>query len=201
MSNIHIIIPVADPNQQSFTNLISELCGNYFPQDHSIIVDGEDQILENPYKDYDPVNFSNFITFVSHLPLNNINEINNIVVDSELNIAKLWNAGIESVSNADYIVILNEVSSINPIVIKKAIEENSSDVINISDGGCFAVKPNIRADEKFRWWFADIDLFDRNNCFIFRDEFLDIVQNNRIEINESMKEITDLDMNNYYSSK
>lgn len=199
MTNIHIIIPVADPAKQDFSNLVSELCGNYVAKDHTITVDGEEQVVENPYKNSDPADLSGAITLVSSSDVIAPEGASSLKVDGELNIAALWNAGIAAATHATHVVVLNEVSSINAAAIVKAVEENDADIINLSDGGCFVVKPNIRANEEYRWWFADVDLFANNDVAVVRDEFLDIVQENAITIDETMKAIVDADLEKFNS--
>lgn len=198
--NIHVIIPVADPAKQDFANLVSELCGNYVAVDHiTTKADGEEEVVENPYKNSDPVDLSGKITLVSLSAINAPEGAASLVVNGELNIAKMWNAGVANATDATHVVVLNEVSSINPAAIVKAIQENDADVVNLSDGGCFVVKPSVSADEQYRWWFADVELFANNETAVVRDEFLDIVQANAITIDETMQAIVDADMETFNS--
>jgi hypothetical protein len=204
MTDIHIIVPVANPDIQDFSNLVSELCGNYVPQDHVITTRDEngeevEEVVENPYKDVPAPDYSNKITLVSHTAVDAPEGADNIVVEGELNVAKLWNEGVaHAVANdATHVVVLNEVSSISPYVFADAVDESTADVINLSDGGCFVVAPDVEANETYRWWFADVDLFETNNTDVVRKEFIDIVQENRIPIEGEMQAIVDADMANY----
>ena len=199
MTNIHFVIPVIAPSSQDFTQLIDQLSGGYVQEDVVIErFDGEEETLENPYKGIEPLDFSGNITFVSNSEFNAPQGSNLILLDEELNIAKMWNAGIQNAEDATHIVVLNEVSSINPVVIKNAIDENDSDIINISDGGCFIVKPHVRANEDYRLWFADIDLFERYETTSVRDGFIDLRQDH-IEITEELKQIAESDQEKYNS--
>lgn len=201
MVSIHIIIPVADTNVQDFSGLVNELCGNYVAQDHvttSKDENGEEveEIKENPYKSLPAPDFSGKITLVSHSPVSAPIGSDNVVVEGGLNVAKLWNTGIGHASNsgADRIVILNEVSSINPYVFEEAVSEHTEPVINLSDGGCFIVTPEIQADESYRWWFADVNLFENNETATCRKEFIDILQDNRLPIEGDLQEIVNSDI-------
>ena len=201
MNNIYIVIPVVDTSVQDFSNLVNELCGNYLAQDHvttSKDENGEDveEVKENPYKSLPAPDFSGKIILVSHNPASSLEGSSNVVVEGELNIAKLWNAGIiqAATSGADRIVILNEVSSISPYVFEEAVSEHDEPVVNLSDGGCFIVSPEVRANESYRWWFADVDLFENNVTAVCRKEFIDIVQENSLPIEGELKDIAEADI-------
>jgi len=204
MTNIYIIIPVADSSVQNFDALVNELCGNYIAQDHTTATRDEngeevEEVVENPYKGSPAPDYSNKITLVSHSALNTPEGADNVVVEGDLNVAKLWNAGVAhaSANNATHVVILNEVSSISPYVFEEAVAEHSEPVINLSDGGCFVVTPGVQANETYRWWFADVDLFNSNETATCRKGFIDIVQDNRLPIEGDMQDIVDADIANY----
>jgi hypothetical protein len=201
MTNIHIVIPVADPSVQDFSSLVNNLCGNYIPEDHittTLDENGEEveEVVENPYKNSPAPDYSNKIILVSHSPINAPEGSENVVIDGELNVAKLWNAGLaHAIANdATHAVVLNEVSSINPHVFDEAVSENTEPVINLSDGGCFILTPGIQANESYRWWFADVELFENNETAVSRKEFLDIVQENAVPIEGAMSDIVNADM-------
>jgi hypothetical protein len=204
MNTVMIVVPVANPSVQNFDALVSELSGGYVPQDHvTVSVDENgvetETVIPNPFKEAAAPDYSGKIVLVSHEPITAPEGAQNVVVDGELNIAKLWNAGIAQAvaDGATHVVVLNEVSSINPHVFDEAIEEAPSSVINISDGGCFIVTEGVSADEKFRWWFADNDLFKRYSAEYYRNDFVDIVQENRLEIDETLKAIVTQDQANF----
>lgn len=204
MTNIHVIVPVADSGIQDFTALVNDLCGNYVAEDHveqSFDENGEpvETVVPNPYKDVAAPDYSNKITLVSHSALTAPAGADNVVVEGELNVSKLWNAGVaHAVTNgATHVVILNEVSSVNPHVFAESLEENDSDIVNLSDGGCFIVKPTVSANETFRWWFADLYLFNHYPMSVYRNEFIDIKQENAIPIDATMQAIVDADAANY----
>lgn len=202
MNNISIVIPIVDTNIQDFSTLVNELQGNYVSQDiieTKIDENGEEVIEvieETPYNSIPCPDYSGKIIFVSHSPVSTPEGVENVVVDGELNIAKLWNSGINHAifNGASHIVILNEVSSINPHIFAEVVEKYSNPVINLSDGGCFIVTPEVQANESYRWWFADLDLFENNDTISYRNSFLDIVQDNSIPIQGIMKEITEVDI-------
>lgn len=200
MNNIGIVIPVIDETVQDFSNLISDLCGNYQPKPHIEISyeEGEEveTVIENPYSSMQCPNFSGKIVLVSHSPLTPLDGTISVLVDGELNISKLWNAGINYASSNGYshVVILNQVSSINPHIFEEAVSEVDSAVINISDGGCFIVTPGVVANENYRWWFADVDLFENNETTIYRKDFIDIFQENIIPIEGEMQSVVDADI-------
>jgi len=204
--NIYVIIPAVDQQYQNFDQLVSDLCGNYTPQDRvsqGFMIEGEEEAVPNPYKDAVMTDLSDKIIFVAHTEFSAPANTESVIVEGELNVAKLWNAGIAYATSlgATHVVVLNEASSVNPNVISESISDNDNEIINLSDGGCFVVKPNVVADEEYRWWFADLDLFNRYNSAIVRNEWLDLVQNNRIEIDETMKSIVDSDEVTYSSKQ
>jgi hypothetical protein len=204
MTNIHIIIPVADSSVQDFDSLVNELCGNYLAEDHTTTTRDEngaevEEVVENPYKGSPAPDYSNKIILVSHSALNTPEGADNVVVEGDLNVAKLWNAGVAhaAANSATHVVILNEVSSISPYVFEEAVAEHSEPVINLSDGGCFVVTPDVEANETYRWWFADVDLFNNNETATCRKEFIDIIQENRVPIEGDIQDIVDADIANY----
>lgn len=202
MNNISIVIPVVDINVQDFSALVNKLQGNYVSQDiteKKTDENGEEiveVIEETPYNSIPCPDYSGNIIFVSHSPVSTPEGVENVVVEGELNIAKLWNTGVSHASSngASRVVILNEVSSINPHIFAEAIEENSEPVINLSDGGAFIVSPEVRANESYRWWFADVDLFESNETAVCRKNFLDIVQDNRVIVEGDLQTITEADI-------
>lgn len=203
MNNIKIVVPIADPSIQDFTDLVNDLSGNYVAKDHietSFKDESETEtIVVNPYTGITNPDFSGNIIFVSHSEIDCPENAESLIVDGDLNIAKLWNAGIaHAVENgATHVVILNEASSINPHIFSEAVSECNKSVINLSDGGCFIVIPGVTANETYRWWFADIDLFNNNEVDFFRKDFLDLVQENRIPIEGSMQDLVDQDYANF----
>jgi hypothetical protein len=203
MTNIMIVIPVVDTNTQNFTNLIDDLSGNYVAENRieTSLEDGSEveTVVVNPYIGVENPDFSGNIILVSHSEIDCPENAQSVVVDGDLNIAKLWNAGIAQASQngATHVVILNEASSVNPHMFSEAVLECNTPVINLSDGGCFIVTPEVTANETYRWWFADIDLFNNNEVGYFRKDFFDLVQENRIPIEGFMQELVDQDHANF----
>jgi len=205
MNNIKIVVPIADSSIQDFTDLVNDLSGNYIAEDRiETSFENESEvstIVVNPYKDLNCPDFSGNIIFVSHDEIDCPENAESVIVSGELNIAKLWNAGISHAAEngATHVVILNEASSVNPHIFSEAVSESDKPVINLSDGGCFIVTPDISANEAYRWWFADVDLFSNNDTEVFRKDFFDLVQQNAIPIEESMQEIVNQDIENFNS--
>ena len=190
MENIKILIPVVDSTVQDFSELVNILCGGYIAEDKVQINKDEngkdvETIIENPYKGITNPDYSNKIVFVSADPNFTAPANTESVFVPEINIAHMWNSGIDY-AQADRTVILNEVSSINPHVFAEVVAESDSDIINLSDGGCFIVKPSVHADERFKWYFADVLLFKNNDTDVIRKDFLDIVQENAMGNRESV---------------
>lgn len=202
MNNISVVIPVVDTNVQDFSALVNELQGNYVSQDITETKTDEngeevvEVIEETPYNSIPCPDYSGNIIFVSHSPVSTPEGVENVVVEGELNVAKLWNAGVNhaSTNGASRVVVLNEVSSINPHIFAEAVEEHSESVINLSDGGAFIVSPEVKANESYRWWFADVDLFESNETASCRKKFLDILQDNRIPVEGDLQAITEADI-------
>lgn len=202
MNNISVVIPVVDTNVQDFSALVNELQGNYVSQNITETKTDEngeevvEVIEETPYNSIPCPDYSGSIIFVSHSPVSTPEGVENVVVEGELNVAKLWNAGVNhaSANGASRVVVLNEVSSINPHIFAEAVEEHSESVINLSDGGAFIVSPEVQANESYRWWFADVDLFENNETAVCRKKFLDILQDNRIPVEGDLQAITEADI-------
>lgn len=203
MNNIKIVVPVVDPSIQDFTNLVNDLSGGYSAEDRIevSVEDGSEveTVIVNPYSIVENPDFSGNIIFVSRYQIDCPENVKNVVVDGEINIAKMWNAGIACAAEdgATHVVILNEASSVNPHMFSEAVSNCNKPVINLSDGGCFIVTPEVSANETFKWWFADVELFNNNEVDIFRKEFLDLVQENRIPIEGSIKDIVEQDIANF----
>lgn len=194
-----IVIPVADQTQQNFDQLIDDLTGNYVFQEEDFFNnnfnENVQEVVINPYLNLKSPDYSQKIFFVSHEEYVCPPSCENIVVSGDLSVSKLWNAGISKASErgATHIVILNEVSSINPHIFLEAVSECEKTIINLSDGGCFIVKPGVVANESYRWWFADLDLFLNNEVDIVRNDFTNIRQENRILIEGYVQKLVDQD--------
>lgn len=206
MTDISIVIPVANSSVQNFDALVGELSGGYVPQDHITMTPDEngnpvETVVPNPFKNAPAPNYSGKIILVSHEPVAVPSGAENVVVPGDLNVAKLWNAGAASAiaKGATHVVVLNEVSSINPHIFAEAVSDaGSAPVVNISDGGCFVLTNGVTANETFRWWFADTDLFRSNDTHYYRNDFVDILQENRIEIDAEMRAIVEQDQANFH---
>jgi hypothetical protein len=203
MTDIKIVVPVVNTSIQDFTNLVNDLSGNYVAENRieTSFEDGSEveTVVVNPYIGIENPDFSGNIIFVSHSEIDCPENAESVVVNGDLNIAKLWNAGIARAAEngATHVVILNEASSVNPHMFSEAVLECNTPVINLSDGGCFIVTPEVTANETYKWWFADIDLFNNNEVGYFRKDFLNLVQENAIPIEGSMQDLVDQDQVNF----
>lgn len=172
MTNIYIAVPVID-SRLDYSNLIKILTGEYTISDiksENIKEDGtvEEIFIDHPNKNQDCPDYSNKIIFV--YKDNNFETIPNIIqinISENFNISKMWNLAIQEAknNNATHLVLLNYVKSINPFIIQEAVEQSiDSDIINISDGSAFILNmsSDITADEQFKVYFSDLDIFKRS---------------------------------------
>jgi hypothetical protein len=79
---------------------------------------------------------------------------------------KAWNEGVAYAKSqgATHVVVMNQVTEINPHVLELAIQEFPNvSIINISDGGVFIINTdfNFEADEKFNFWFEDNNILKK----------------------------------------
>jgi hypothetical protein len=148
-----------------YSSLVNVLSGGYVAEDIEEKTTGEngEDIIEyrpHPHAGLPAPDFSGKLIF-AHFTNNYeaIDGVNHIVIDEFKN-TKAWNEGVAyaKAQGATHVVIMNEVTHINPHVLKLAIEENPDvSIINISDGGVFIVNTafDFEANEDYNFWFED----------------------------------------------
>lgn len=81
------------------------------------------------------------------------------------NIAADWNAGAAyaQANGATHILFLNGPNTLDPFAVRDALGSIQNGFVNMADGAAFVFEIDAypRADEQFRIWFADNDLFRR----------------------------------------
>ena len=172
MTNIYIAVPAVD-SRLDYSDLIKTLSGEYIISDiksENIKEDGtvEEIFIDHPNKNQDCPDYSNKIIFV--YKDNSFEAIPNIIqksISGNFNISKMWNLAIQEAKNngATHLVLLNYIKNINPFIIQEAVNQSiNSDVINISDGSAFILNlsSSIMADEEFKVYFSDLDIFNRS---------------------------------------
>lgn len=170
MKNIWIVSPIYN-EAEDYSYLISSLSGNYVTQDIEVETtdeNGQVVISYEPHPDQGLAapDFSGKIVFVHNGEHGDISGVHDLDVSGDFNIAKMWNEGFAYAKSngATHVAILNAVSKINPHIIVKSVDEfENSSVVNIADGTAFIINTNseILADEQFKVYFADLDLFKR----------------------------------------
>jgi len=154
-----------------YSALVADLSGGYVAHDIETRTTDEnnEEIIEyapHPHANLTAPDFSGKIIFANftsdHTPYDGIDHI---LIDEFKN-TKAWNEGVAYAKSkgATHVVIMNQVTHINPHVIKLAIEENPDvSIINISDGGVFVVNTafDFQADEAYNFWFEDNNILKR----------------------------------------
>ena len=115
-----------------------------------------------------------------------------------INIYRVWNTGIKYAfdNGADSVVLFNAVLDIDPFILSDSYDlmiAEDTEVVNISDGAIvmIASKSLIRADEQFRIWFGDNDLYRRAEgvSSTFRADWANVTQLDQIEFDDAFKAI------------
>lgn len=205
MENTWIVIPVRD-NAVDLSKAIDRLNGSYvspetytaFEYNHGTQQFSEVQ-KDHPYSLETGPNFTNRIILV-HLTDGYAEVPGTVQLEDfgPINIYRVWNTGIEYAINngADSIVLLNAVLEIDPFSISEAYDlmvAEDTEVVNIADGAIvmIAADSNIRADERFRIWFGDNDLYRRADgvSSTFRAEWTLTNQLDNIEFDDEFRAI------------
>jgi hypothetical protein len=154
-----------------YSSLVNDLSGNYVADDIETRTTDEngEEVIEytpHPHAGLTAPDFSGKLVF-AHFSEDYVayEGVDHIVVNEFKN-TKAWNEGVAYAKSkgATHVVIMNEVTHINPYILKLAIEENSDvSVINISDGGVFIVNTafDFAADEDYNFWFEDNNILSR----------------------------------------
>jgi hypothetical protein len=156
-----------------YSELINILSGGYITEDVEVKSpnrnrNSEDDVIEyapHPHADRPAPDFSGKIVF-AHFTNDYVayDGVSHIVVDEFKN-TKAWNQGVAYAKGlgATHVVIMNDVTHINPHVLELAIAENPDvSIINISDGGVFVVNTafDFAANEDYNFWFEDNNILN-----------------------------------------
>lgn len=154
-----------------YSSLVNDLSGNYSTEDIETRTTDEngEEVIEytpHPHAGLTAPDFSGKIVFAhftnEYMTYDGVDDI----VINEFKSTKAWNEGVAYAKSngATHVVIMNQVTHINPHVLKLAIDENPNvSVINISDGGVFIVNTafNFAADEAYNFWFEDNNILGK----------------------------------------
>jgi hypothetical protein len=153
-----------------YSGLVNTLTGGYVTNDIETRTTDEngEEVIEyttHPHADRNAPDFSGKVVFARFQnDYTNYPGVYNLEVNQFKN-TKAWNEGVAYAKSqgATHVVIMNQVTGINPHVIELAIEEAPDvSIINISDGGVFIVNTNFdfEADESFNFWFEDNNILN-----------------------------------------
>jgi hypothetical protein len=154
-----------------YSSLVNVLSGDYVADDIETRTTDEngEEVIEytpHPHAGLTAPDFSGKLVFAHFTDdYTNYDGVDHIVID-EFKATKAWNDGVAyaKANGATHVVIMNQVTHINPHVIKLAIDENPDvSVINISDGGVFIVNTafDFAANEDYNFWFEDNNILNR----------------------------------------
>lgn len=162
--NTWILCTITEENFD-YTDLVNSLSGKYVTADIESKTTDKDgkEIIEystHPHAGLTAPDFSNKIIF-AHFGSDYVkyDGVENIEIDEFKN-TKAWNQGVAHAKSkgATHVVIMNDVTGINPHNLELSIESNPDvSIINISDGGVFVVNTafDFNADERYNFWFED----------------------------------------------
>jgi hypothetical protein len=176
MTNTWIVIPVKD-NQTDASEIVSNLTGGFVaPEKYEIkklnpeTKELETEEVDHPHFGENAPDFTNKVIFVNfEAGFTSHDGVVHLADNGDVNIYRAWNTGIDhAVANgADSVVLLNSLTDFDPFTVveaKAALDESDAEIVNISDGGMLLVSgtSDVRADEQFRIWFGDNDLYKVN---------------------------------------
>lgn len=164
-----IIAPVRDASRD-ISAFLASVTGNFVaPETYEVsggMVQEEPELLPYPYFGQTPPNFSGRVVLVAPegypsydgtITLHRTGERPNISAD--------WNEGAAYAqeSGATHVLFLNGPNSLDPFAVRDALNSIQNGFVNMADGAAFMFEINAypQADEQFRIWFADNDLFKR----------------------------------------
>ena len=154
-----------------YSGLVNSLTGGYVADDIETRTTDEngEEVIEyapHPHAGRPAPDFSGKVIFARFQDdYTNYEGVYNLEIDEFKN-TKAWNEGVAyaKAQGATHVVIMNQVTGINPHVLELAIEENPDvSVINISDGGVFIINTafDFEADESYNFWFEDNNILNR----------------------------------------
>lgn len=176
MENTWIVVPVKD-NKTDASEIVSNLTGGFVaPEKYEIkklnpeTKELETEEVDHPYFGETAPDFTNKIIFVNfEAEFATHNGVVHLADSGDVNIYRAWNTGLDyAVANgADSVVLVNSLTDFDPFIVVEAkakLDESGAEIVNISDGGMLLVsgRSSIRADEQFRIWFGDNDLYKVN---------------------------------------
>jgi hypothetical protein len=175
MNNTWIVVPVKD-NGIDASPVVENLTGGFVaPEKYGVEsvnvqdMGPEREWIDHPYFGQDAPNFSGRIVFINFEKNHQVFDgVTHILDDSGVSIYRAWNTGLEyAISNgADSVVLFNAITDFDPFTVIQAkliMDESEAEVINIWDGAMIMISgtSKIRADEQFRIWCGDNDLYLR----------------------------------------
>ena len=205
MENTWIVIPVRD-NELDLNQALGKLNGTHIcPEKYTgFEYNQETKDFQEVEKDHPHANevgpdFTNRIILVhleaGYSPVSGTVQLEDF---DPINIYRVWNKGIKHAfdNGADSVVLFNAVLDIDPFIISDSYDlmlEENTEVVNISDGAVVMISSNsaIRADEQFRIWFGDNDLYRRAEgvSSTFRADWASVTQLDNIEFDDEFKAI------------
>lgn len=154
-----------------YSSLVNSLTGGYVANDLETRTTDEngEEVIEyttHPHEGRNAPDFSGKIIFARFQ--NDYTEyagVYNLEVDEFKN-TKAWNEGVAYAKSqgATHVVIMSQVTGINPHVIELAVEDAPDvSIINISDGGVFIVNTDFdfTANEDYNFWFEDNNILEK----------------------------------------
>lgn len=127
-----------------------------------------------------------------------------------ISIYRVWNTGAEYAfaNGADSVFLFNAVLDVEPMALQDAydmMKADGTEVVNVSDGAVvlLSASSQIRADEQFRIWFGDNDLYDRaaEVSSLFRADWAFVETLDQIEFDDEFKAIVAEDELKYNAKK
>ena len=199
--NTWILTTITEENFD-YSRLVSSLTGGYVAEDiETISIDenGEEVVeyAPHPHAGRTAPDFSEKIIFARFQnEYVEYDGVYNLEVDEFKN-TKAWNEGVAYAKSqgATHVVVMNQVTGINPHVLELAIEESPNvSIINISDGGVFIVNTdfNFEANEQFNFWFEDNNIFARaSEANSYAKPLIEEPQLKQIEVSSRLAEFND----------
>lgn len=200
--NIWIVAPVRN-SSIDISEFLNNLTGNFVtPETYEKInfMTGEVDVKPYPNLNRDVPSFYGKIILVAPDGYPEFDGVITLTRDGERpNISLDWNAGVAYAkkNGATHILIMNGPNTIDPFIVKDAADVMENGFVNISDAAAFMIDSSLdfEADQQFRIWFSDNDIFRRFSGSIYRPEYLSI--NDQLDPEEIIKSITDEDHEKY----
>lgn len=217
MENTWIVMPVRS-NELDLGPALSKLNGTYIvPETYEAFeYDEEAKTFNKVIKDH-PHAGKTGADFTGRIILVHLNDGYQPVAGTvqledfdPINIYRVWNKGAEHAfaNGADSVFLFNAVLEVEPMALAESYElmkSEGTEVVNVSDGAIVLLSStsSIRADEQFRIWFGDNDLYDRaaEVSSIFRADWTFVETLDQIEFDDEFKAIVAEDEAKYEAKK